>query len=205
MHPKLKNNKMRTVSLSGSLRTNVGSKDAAQLRAKGLVPCVVYGGKEQVHFSVEERQFKPIIYTPEACVVEINVDGKQFKTVLQDSQYHKITDQIIHADFLEILPGKAVTMAIPVKLHGQSKGVKDGGKLVQKFRKMNLRGLIEKMPQNIDINIEDLAIGKSITPADISIDGITILHPSNISIVSVASTRNAVEETPAAGAPAAKK
>ncbi|MFN5183186.1 MAG: 50S ribosomal protein L25 [Bacteroidota bacterium] len=196
---------MRTVSLSGSLRTNVGSKDAAQLRAKGLVPCVVYGGKEQVHFSVEERQFKPIIYTPEACVVEINVDGKQFKTVLQDSQYHKITDQIIHADFLEILPGKAVTMAIPVKLHGQSKGVKDGGKLVQKFRKMNLRGLIEKMPQNIDINIEDLAIGKSITPADISIDGITILHPSNISIVSVASTRNAVEETPAAGAPAAKK
>ena len=191
---------MKTVSLSGSLRTNVGSKDAAQLRAKGHVPCVIYGGKEQIHFHVDEREFKPIIYTPEACVVHISVEGKEYKTILQAAQYHKLSDKLIHADFLEILAGKPVTMAIPVKLHGQSKGVKDGGKLVQKFRKMNLRGPIEKMPQNIDINIEELAIGKSITPAEISIDGVTFLHPSNISIVSVAATRNVVEETAAAPA-----
>ena len=193
---------MRTVSLSGSLRTNVGSKDAAQLRAKGQVPCVIYGGKEQIHFHVEEKAFKPIIFTPEACVVNITVGGKEYHTTLQATQFHKITDGLLHADFLEIIPGKPVTMSIPVKLHGQSQGVKDGGKLVLKFRKMNLRGLIEKMPQYVDINIENLGIGKSITPSDIKIEGITFLHPENISIVSVASTRNVVEETPA-GAPAA--
>ena len=195
---------MRTVSLSGSLRTGVGSKDAAQIRAKGHVPCVIYGGKEQVHFHVDEKQFKPIIFTPEACVVNINVDGKEYNAILQASQYHKITDKLIHADFLELVEGKPVTLAIPIKLHGQSKGVKDGGKLVQKFRKMNLRGLISNIPQHIDIDIENLGIGKSITPADLKIEGVSILHPSNISIVSVAATRNVVEETPA-GAAAAKK
>jgi large subunit ribosomal protein L25 len=127
---------MRTVSLSGSPRASVGRKDAADLRAKGHVPCVIYGGKEQIHFSVDEREFKPIIYTPEACVVNITVNGKEYKTTLQDSQYHRISDKLIHADFLEIIEGKAVTMHIPVRLNGQSAGVREGGRLVQKLRKL---------------------------------------------------------------------
>jgi large subunit ribosomal protein L25 len=194
---------MRTVSLSGSLRTNVGSKDAAELRAKGHVPCVIYGGKEQIHFHADERQFKPIIFTPEACVVNINLDGKEYQAILQASQYHKITDKLIHADFLQLIEGKPVTMQIPVKLHGQSQGVKDGGRLVLKLRKLAVTGLVSKIPQFIDINIENLKIGKSVTPADIKIDGVTLNHPSNISIVSVLTTRKAVEEEKPAAAAAA--
>lgn len=206
---------MKTVSLSGSLRAGVGSKDAAELRAKGHVPCVIYGGKEQIHFHVDERQFKPIIFSPDACIVSIQVEGKEYKTILQASQYHKITDKLIHADFMELSENKPVTMDIPVKLHGQSQGVKDGGRLVLKLRKLKVSGLISKIPQYIDINIENLKIGKSVTPADIKIEGVTFNHPATISIVSVATTRNVAEEAPAAApaaaaaapaaAPAAKK
>jgi large subunit ribosomal protein L25 len=194
---------MKTVSLSGSSRANVGRKDATSLRAKGHVPCVIYGGKEQIHFSADIRSFKPIIYTPEACVVNISVEGKEYKAILKDSQYHKLNDHLIHADFIEIIDGKPVTMEIPVKLHGQSIGVKDGGKLVTKLRKLKVKGPIDKMPQNIDINVENLAIGKSVAVADIKVEGVALLHPANISVVSVVTTRNVAEETPAAGATAA--
>lgn len=198
---------MKTVSLSGSLRANVGSKDAAELRAKGQVPCVLYGGKEQVHFYADVRAFKPVIYTPDACFVNIELNGKTYKAILQDSQYHKITDTLIHADFLEIVEGKPVALEVPVKLHGQSQGVKDGGRLVQKLRKLKVSGLADKLPQNIDINIENLGIGNAITAGDIQIEGVTVMHPKNITIVSVQTTRAVVEETkeaaPAATAPAA--
>jgi large subunit ribosomal protein L25 len=96
---------MKSVTLSGSLRANVGKVDAKAVRAKGLVPCVIYGGKEQIHFQADERAFKPVIFTPNAHIVEINLDGKVYKTVLQDAQYHKINDKLIHADFLEIQEG----------------------------------------------------------------------------------------------------
>jgi large subunit ribosomal protein L25 len=195
-----KQNKMRTVSLSGSPRASVGRKDAADIRAKGEVPCVLYGGKEQIHFSVDERVFKGIIYTPEACVVNITVEGKEYKAVLHDAQYHKLNDKLIHADFLQIIEGKAVTMNIPVKLNGQSIGVKEGGRIVQKLRKLTVKGNIESIPQHIDINVDDLAIGKSIIVSDVKLEGITIMHPKNISIVSVQTTRNVVQEEGAAGA-----
>jgi large subunit ribosomal protein L25 len=201
---------MKTVSLSGSPRANVGSKDAAELRAKGQVPCVLYGGKEQIHFYADTRAFKPIIYTPDACVVHINLGEKEYKAILQDSQYHKINDKLIHADFLEVVEGKPVAVNVPVKLNGQAQGVKDGGRLVLKMRKLRLSGLVEKLPQTVELNIENLLIGKSISAGDIKIDGITVLHPSNISVVSVEVTRNVVEEvktapaaTTAAATPAA--
>ncbi|MFO0358750.1 MAG: 50S ribosomal protein L25/general stress protein Ctc [Sphingobacteriaceae bacterium] len=195
---------MKTVSLSGSPRANVGKADANALRAKGQVPCVIYGAGEQIHFSADERAFKHIIYTPETSIVEIEVGGKSYKTVLQESQYHKITDKLIHADFLQIIDGKPVTVHLPVKTVGQSEGVKAGGKLAVKLRKLKVRGLINKLPERIELNIETLGIGKSISVGDINLDGIAILHPKNISVVSVQTTRNVVaEETPAAGATAA--
>lgn len=205
-----KTNKMKTVSLSGSPRANVGKTDAASLRAKGQVPCVIYGGKDQIHFYADERAFKNIIYTPETSLVNISVDGKNYTTVLQEAQYHKINDKLIHADFLEVIEGKPVTVALPVKTVGQSQGVKDGGKLTVKLRKLKVKGLVNKLPESIELNIEKLGIGKSISVGDINIDGITILHPENISVVSVATTRAVVAEETAApatsgAAPAAKK
>jgi len=192
---------MKTVSLSGSPRASVGKTDAASLRAKGQVPCVIYGGNEQIHFYADERAFKDIIYTPDTNLVNITVDGKSFSAVLQEAQFHKINDKLIHADFLQVIEGKPVTVQIPVKTIGQAQGVKDGGKLNVKMRKLKVKGLVNKLPERIELNIENLGIGKSIAVGDIKIDGITILHPSNISVVSVQTTRNATTEetaTPAA-------
>jgi large subunit ribosomal protein L25 len=200
---------MKTVQLSGSPRANVGKVDAKVLRTKGHVPCVIYGAGEQIHFSADERAFKNIIFTPDTNLVEIEVDGKKYRTILQEAQYHKISDKLIHADFLLVSDDKAVSVQIPVKTIGQSEGVKAGGKLVIKLRKIKVRGLISKIPENIELNIEKLAIGKSIAAGDIQVDGLTLLHPKNIAVISVQTTRNvvAVEEvkaaTPAAGAKAA--
>jgi large subunit ribosomal protein L25 len=194
---------MKTVSLSGSPRASVGKTDANALRAKGQVPCVIYGAGEQIHFSADLRHFKNIIFTPETSLVEVDVEGKKYRTVLQEAQYHKIKDTLIHADFLLVSDDKPVTVHIPVKTVGQSEGVKAGGKLVVKLRKVKVRGLVSKLPDFIELNIEKLAIGKSISAGDVNIDGITVLHPKNISIVSVQTTRASVaaeEEAPKAGA-----
>ncbi|PBQ34487.1 50S ribosomal protein L25 [Sphingobacteriaceae bacterium] len=193
---------MKTVSLSGSPRANVGKVDAAALRLKGLVPCVIYGAGEQIHFSADIRHFKDIIFTPETNLVNVEVGGKTYKTILQEAQYHRINDKLIHADFLQVNEDKPVTVHLPVKTSGTSEGVKAGGKLTLKLRKLKVRGLISKLPEYIDLSIEKLAIGKSISAGDINIDGITLLHPKNISIVSVDTTRNVVVEEPAKAAPA---
>jgi large subunit ribosomal protein L25 len=195
--------KMKTVSLSGSLRANVGKTDATALRASGMVPCVIYGNGKQIHFSADSRHFKNIIYTPNTNLVDITVDGSTYKTVLQEAQFHRIKDTLIHADFLEVNETKPVNVALPVKAIGQAAGVKAGGKLNIKMRKLKVRGLISKLPESIDLNIENLAIGKSIAAGDIQIDGINILHPKNISVISVDTTRAAVVEEPAAAKPAA--
>jgi large subunit ribosomal protein L25 len=209
-------NNMKTVSLSGSLRANVGSKDAAETRGKGLVPCVLYGGKEQIHFSADIRDFKNLVYTPDVAQVDLNIEGRNFKAIVQEVQYHKLNDQIIHVDFLELVPGKAVTMAIPVKLNGQAEGVKAGGKLVLKQRKLRVKGIPEKLPTYVELNIESLAIGRGIAIGDIKIEGCELIQPKNITVVTVESTRAAAaaeaEEkkaapaaTPAATPAAAKK
>lgn len=191
---------MKTVSLSGSPRANVGKTDAAALRAQGRVPCVIYGAGEQIHFSADIRHFKDIIFTPETNLVNVEVEGKSYKTVLQEAQYHKINDKLIHADFLQVTEDKPVTVQLPVKTVGAAEGVRAGGKLNLKMRKLKVRGLISKLPEYIELNIEKLGIGKGISAGDIDIDGITLLHPKNISIISVDVTRNVIEEQPAAGA-----
>ena len=193
---------MKTVSLSGSPRANVGKTDAAALRAQGLVPCVIYGSGEQIHFSADSRHFKNIIYTPDTNLVDITVDGKTYKTVLQEAQFHRISDKLIHVDFLQVSENKPVTVKLPVKTVGQSEGVKAGGKLNIKMRKVKVRGLISKLPESIDLNVEKLNIGKAISAGDINIDGITLLHPKNISIVSVDTVRAVVEEVAAPAATA---
>jgi large subunit ribosomal protein L25 len=185
---------MKTVSLSGSLRANVGKVDATAVRAKGHVPCVIYGAGEQIHFSTDIRNFKNIIFTPETSLVEIDVDGKKYKTVLQETQYHKINDKLIHADFLMVSEDKPVSVQLPVKAVGQSEGVKAGGKLNVKLRKLKVKGLISKLPESIDLSIDKLGIGKSISV------GITVLHPKNISVISVDTTRAVVAEEPAKAA-----
>jgi large subunit ribosomal protein L25 len=191
---------MKSVQLSGSLRANVGKVNAKAVREKGNVPCVIYGGKEQIHFEADIRAFKPVIFTPNAHIVEIDLGGKVYKTVLQEAQYHKITDNLIHADFLEIQEGKPVTANIPIVITGQSDGVKKGGKLVLKMRKLKVRGIAATLPDTIAIDITKLDIGDSIAVGDIVVEGATLLNAKNVSVVSVTTTRAVAAETNAAPA-----
>lgn len=195
---------MKSVSISGSPRANVGKKDATALRNAQQVPCVLYGGKEQIHFAVLSSDFRNLIYTPDVNVVDLEIAGKKYNAILQEAQFHKIYDQLLHVDFLEITPGKPVTMNIPVKTTGTSPGVRAGGKLVKKLKTLKAKGLVEKMPDTINIAIDEMQIGQSIRVEDIIIDGLTFLNASNITVVGVETTRVAAAEEAKAAAPGAK-
>jgi large subunit ribosomal protein L25 len=193
---------MKTVSISGSPRANVGKKDANALRNAKAVPCVLYGGKEQVHFSALFADFRDLLYTPHVNTVNIDIEGKKYHAIIQEAQYHKVNDSLLHVDFLEIVAGKPVTMNIPVKTTGVSPGVRAGGKLNKKLKTLKVKGLVEKMPDTIDIAIDSLEIGGSVRVGDIKIDGLTFLDAHNVTVVSVQVTR-AVAADAAAAAPAA--
>jgi large subunit ribosomal protein L25 len=197
---------MKSVSISGSPRANVGKKDAKALRNAKQVPCVLYGGKEQVHFTALETEFKNLIYTPDVHTVDLNIGGKKYNAILQEAQFHKISDNLLHVDFLEIAAGKAVTMNIPVRTTGTSPGVRNGGKLVKKLKTMKVKGPVDKMPDEITIAIDKMEIGSSVRVSDITLEGLTLLNAANVTVVSVETTRAAAAEevkaAAAAGTPA---
>jgi large subunit ribosomal protein L25 len=180
---------MKTVSMSGSLRGNVGKKDAKKARKEGLVPCVLYGGKEQVHFVMEEKAFKPVIFTPNAFLIKLEIEGKTHDVILQDVQYHPVTDSLLHADFLEVIPGKTIKIAVPLQLTGTSKGVLRGGRLIQKFRKLLLKGLVENIPEKVDVDITKIDIGQSIKVSDLKVENVEFLDPASALVVTVRTAR----------------
>lgn len=184
---------MKQVSLSGSLRGDVGKKDAKALRKAGKVPCVIYGREDQLHFWVEETAFKPILYTPNSYLINIKIGEKEYLTVLQDLQSHPVSDRILHADFLELTPGKPVTISIPIRIVGVSPGVLGGGRLVKKFRKLKVKALIEHLPDDIEVNIGKLKLNHSIKVSNLKLENVEFLDVKSSVIVSVVAIR-AVEE-----------
>lgn len=194
---------MKSVSMSGSLRGNVGKKDAKKARKEGMVPCVLYGGKEQLHFIIEEKAFKPLLFTPDVFQIKLNVDGKISDVILQDVQYHPVTDSLLHADFLEVIPGKPVKVSVPVNLIGSSKGVLRGGRLIKKFRKLLVKGLVENIPEQIEVDISELDIGDAIKISDLNIDDIELMDPLGAMVVAVRTARVIVSEEEEAAAAAA--
>ena len=194
---------MKPVSISGSPRVNVGKKDAKELRRQGRVPCVLYGGKEQIHFSSLEKDFKKLVYTAEAYLVKIDLDGRHVDAVMQEIQFHKISDKIQHIDFLEIIAGKPIIAHLPVNTVGNPAGVKAGGKLHKKLRTLKVKGMPEALPENMTINIESLEIGDSITVGDLKGKGFEFLDAANVTVVAVKVTRAVVEEEKPAAAVAA--
>lgn len=194
---------MKTVSISGSPRVGVGKKDAKAARKNGNVPCVLYGGKEQITFTLPEKELGPLIYTPEVLAADITLNGKKYTAVLQEIQMHVINDSLQHIDFLEVIPGKPITVALPVKTVGTSQGVREGGKLLKKVRTVKAKGLFEKLPSEVEIDVTELKIGGSIRISDLKIDGIEFVDAPNITVLSVNTTRNVVAEGGAAAAPAA--
>jgi large subunit ribosomal protein L25 len=194
---------MKTVSLSGTPRAYVGKKDAKKHRKEGNIPCVMYGGKEQVHFVASDKAFRKLIFTPEVYIFNLDIAGKTYNTVIQDVQYHPVTDNILHIDFLEVHPEKPVHISVPVKLTGTAPGVLKGGKLILKSRKLKIAALLQHLPDDITVSIDPLDIGDSVKVKDLSIENITLMDSPNTVIVGVRTARVLVEEAPGAeGAPA---
>ena len=191
---------MKSIDIKCSKRADITRQEVRGLRDSGQVPCVIYGGKEPVHFAAHSSVFKDLIYTPNTHLVNLDIDGIVYKAILQEVQYHPVNDAIIHIDFLEINDKNPVTISVPVKLSGTSEGVREGGKLLAKMRKLKIKGLASALPDNIEIDISPLKIGSSTRVRDLEMKGISFLDsPSNV-VVGVRITRNVVEETPAAGA-----
>ncbi len=186
---------MKSVSISGSLRENVGKKDAKAQRRNGMIPCVLYGGEKQYEFVVPEGQFRNLIYTPEVKYAIVNIDGKEIPAVLQASQFHPITDRLLHVDFLEVVDGKPITIGLPIRINGTSPGVLRGGRLVKKVRKLRVRGLLNDIPEFIPVDISGLDIDNSIKINELKIDNLTFVENPNAVVVAVLSTRN-VEAAP---------
>ena len=185
---------MKKVSLSGSPRENVGKKDAAALRASDRVPAVIYGGEDQTHFSVAINDVNKIVFTPDVFLVSLDIDGKEVKAVLKDIQFHPVTDQVIHVDFLEVIDGKPVKLELPVQTTGNSIGVRNGGRLALNFRRVKVLGLPTDFPDSVVVDITKLRIGMAIRMSDITIPGVTLLHNPNSVLVAVKTARGAVDE-----------
>jgi len=180
---------MKTVSMSGSLRENVGKKDAKKQRKEGKVPCVLYGGEEQIHFAIPERDFKDVIFTPFSYIIELNIAGKKYRAVLKDAQYHPVSDKILHVDFLQIFDDKPVAISVPLNLKGVSKGVLRGGRLIRKYRKLFIKALPKDLPDEILVDITPLGINDSRKVMELKQANIEFLDPPTSIVVAVKSAR----------------
>lgn len=193
---------MKSIELKGIIRESVGKKDSKALRANETVPCILYGGKDSVYFSVVEKDLKEIIYTPKVYMIALDVNGKKYLAKIQDIQYHPVSDAPIHIDFYELSDDKKVEIEVPVRIEGNSIGVKEGGKLVQDSRKLKVRGLVKDIPDEIVLDITTLGVGKSLRVGDLTHDKVEFLNLKNNPVVSIRLTRAARGEA-AAEAPKA--
>ncbi|GAA4435126.1 50S ribosomal protein L25/general stress protein Ctc [Ravibacter arvi] len=176
---------MKKVEIVGYKRADLGKTAAQRLRAEGYVPSVLYGGESQLHFYAPAILFRPLLFTPDVYEVTLNIEGEIRYGILQDTQYHPVNDALIHADFLEVVEGKAVTVDVPIKLTGTSEGVIKGGKLNQKLRKLRVKGLSNEIPDYIELDVTSLGLGKSLKVEAIKAGGFEVLSSRNIPVVSI--------------------
>ena len=192
---------MKTISISGSARTEVGKKATNALRNAGLVPCNLYGvEKEAFAFSVSTEGLRKLVYTPDIHVVDLTIDGKTVKAIMKEIQFHPVKDTILHVDFYQVTEDKPIVMAVPVKLEGLADGVRAGGKLVQVQRYLKVKALYTAIPEILTVNVSSLALGKSIKVGDLSFEGLELVSVKESLVCSVKTTRAS-----AAAAAAARK
>jgi large subunit ribosomal protein L25 len=185
---------MKTISITGSVRENLGKTGAKEARKNELVPCVMYGGGKEIHITVSEKDFLKLVYTPEVYNVLISVDGTEYSTIIKEAQFHPVNDKPLHCDFLILEEGADVSVAMPITLVGSSIGVKNGGKLRTPMRKLKLKGALANIPDSVEINIEKLRIGQSIKVGALSVEGIEFLDPASNVVVAVKTARGAVQD-----------
>ena len=186
---------MKSITIKGSQRESVGKVATKALRNAGQVPCVLYGGDKPVHFSAPELAFSKLVYTPNAHTVVIELEnGVTLNAVLQDIQFHPVTDRILHVDFYQLFEDKEIALNIPVRLVGNSKGVKNGGVLRRNNRKLRIKALPANLPDFIEIDITPLKIGDKVSVGELPSEDYTFLHTDNIVVCQVKTSRTAVED-----------
>ena len=187
---------MKEFSVSGQKRATTGKKAAKELRKEGLVPCNLYGEKkgenglpEALAFAIPAAQLRKVVYTPHVYVVNLTIDGEAHKAVMKELQFHPTTDALLHIDFYEVSEEKPITIGIPVKLSGHAQGVRDGGRLSQAVRQLNVTAPYKQIPEMLEIDVTNLALGKAIKVADLSFEGLEIATPAQVVVCSVKATR----------------
>ena len=182
---------MKTLELTGSLRTDLGKKATKALRRAEMVPCELYGGGENVHFAISEKDINKLLYTPETFIVKFDIEGKEFMAVIRDVQFHPTTDKAIHADFFQVFEDKAFEVQIPIKVEGFAKGVQAGGKLAVNLRKLKVKGLMKDLPEFLPIDVTELGLSKSTQVKELDFANLEMLNAKNAVVVQVKLTRAA--------------
>mgnify|MGYP001015722210 CR=1 FL=1 len=204
---------MKSVSISAAKRVDLGKKEAKLSRAAGNIPCVIYGGKTNQHFTVKENALNNLVYTPNVYSVAIDIEGTSINALIKDIQFHPVTDRILHIDFIELVPGQHVNTLIPIVFEGSSIGVRNGGKLRKTLRKLSIRSTPENLPDNVTIDIAPMTIGEKVYVKDLDVANFDILTAGSSVIVSVKTARGvaddeeeeaAAADTPAEDAPTAE-
>ena len=193
---------MKSVSISAAKRVDLGKKEAKLSRAAGNVPCVMYGGKTNQHFTVKENALNNLVYTPKVYSVAIDIEGTTINALIKDIQFHPVTDRILHIDFIELVPGQEVNTSIPVVFEGSSIGVRNGGKLRTTLRKLSVRATPENLPDNVTLDISEMTIGEKVYVRDVEAANFDVLTAGSAVIVSVKTARGVADEDEEEGADA---
>ncbi len=185
---------MKSLTIKGSKRESVGKSATKALRNAGRVPCVLYGGDDPMHFSADEREFKKLVYTPETHTVVIELeDGSKHEAIMQDIQFHPVTDRILHIDFFRLFPDKEVTVSVPVKTEGVAPGIIKGGALSMIMKKLKVRAIPSNLPDAVIVDISKLDIGNKVYVSELRNDQYKLLHPDNVVVVQVKMSRAAMK------------
>ena len=200
---------MKEIAINGTVRTELGKKATKEIRKSGNVPCVIYGEKKDengnplaIHFSVGEKEINKLIYTPHIYLVDINIDGVDYKAVLKEVQFHPVKDNVLHVDFYEVHAEKPIVMGVPVQAQGLAAGVRAGGRLMMMVRKLNVRAMYDQIPEKLFVDVTALQLGKTIKAGDLQFEGLEMVTPKEVIVCAVKMTRAAMGAAAAAAAAA---
>ncbi len=194
---------MKTITIEGQLRTEMGKQATRLLRSEEKVPGVIYGGAKEVNFSAPATSFKTLVYTPDFQLADVTVDGNSYKCILKDLQFDKVSDELIHVDFLELVEDRQVVATIPIKFTGAAKGVKDGGKLITKMKALKIKTYPKYLRENIEVDLTTLELNGNVRVEDVKAANYEILNSPRIPIASIVLTRQLKQEEAATATPAA--
>ncbi|GAB6982353.1 50S ribosomal protein L25/general stress protein Ctc [Prevotella dentasini] len=195
---------MKEIKISGQKREAVGKKASKLIRKEGLVPCNLYGEAHKdgkpvaISFTVPMSELRKLVYTPHIYVVELAIDGESHTAVLKELQFHPVTDALLHVDFYEVNEQKPIVMGVPVKLTGLAQGVRDGGRMNMSIRKINVKAAYKQIPEQLDIDVTALQLGKSIKVGDLNFEGLELVTPKEVVVCSIKATRNSIATAAAA-------